>query len=198
MPSIQSGPAGRPPVNDDVAILLLEMQPHIVAASRTVGEADLRRSAAVVLGIARALGTPLLASAVPFGEQPPVLIDELSDVEPMARSVVSPFADPRIATTLRNSDRRTLVLGGVSSEIAILHTALDARREGYKVYVLVDLCGGLSARTEASAFDQIKAAGAKLSNISSVFTGLAGDMESPDGRAVMGGVAQLWSWGGPQ
>ena len=195
MPTIDSQSRGVATGGSEVAVLLLEMQPHIVASSKTVAEADLRKAAGVVLGISRSLGMPVVASAVPFAGQPPVLIDELSDVEPRSRSVVSALADDAIAAKLREVGRRTLVIGGVSSEIAILRTAVHARREGYEVTVLVDLCGGLSARTEASAFEEMRAAGVTLSNISSFFTGLAGDMESDDGKAVMGGVAQLWSWG---
>ena len=195
MSPVENEPFQKPNGYDDVAVILLEMQSPMLAAARTHLDAELRKSAAVVIGIARSLSIPLFASAVPFGGQPPVLIEELSDVEAMARSVVSPFDDEPTAATLRSSGRRTLLVGGVSSEIAILRTTLDALRAGYEVHVLVDLCGGLSARTEVSAFDQMKAAGAMLSNISSFFTGRLGDMSSAEGQAVMEGVARLWSWG---
>ena len=195
MPPTESPAKTVPTGRDDVTILLLEMQPHIVAASRTIAEADFRRATGVVVGLSRALGMPIVASAVPFAGQPPVLIEELSDLEPRTRSVVGALADGPIAATLREGGRRTLVIGGVSSELAVLRSSLQARAEGYDVTVLVDLCGGLSERTEASAFHQMRAAGVTLSNVSSFFTGLAGDMESDDGKAVMGGVAQLWSWG---
>ena len=132
---------------------------------------------------------------MPFEGRLPQLIEELTDVEPRIRSVVSPFADQPTAAALRDTRRRTLVIGGVSSEIAVLHAVLDARRDGYEVHVLVDLCGGLSVRTEASAFGQMSAAGATLSNVSSFFTGRIGDLVSPEGKAVMGGLALLWSWG---
>ena len=194
MPQVENEPFQKSTGYDDVVIILLEMQSPMLAAARTHLDPDLRRSAAVLAGIARSLGIPLLASAVPFGGQPPVLVEELADIEPMTRSVVSPFDHGPTAVTLREGGRRTLLVGGVSSEIAILRTALDALREGYHVHVLVDLCGGLSARTEASAFDQMKAAGVTLSNVSSFFTGRLGDLGSAEGETVMGGVARLWSW----
>jgi Isochorismatase family len=73
-------------------------------------------------------------------------------------------------------------IGGVSSEIAILHSVLGARRRGYELFVLTDCCAGLGQRTEASAFHQMQAAGATLSNLSSFFTGFVPHIDHPAGE----------------
>jgi len=41
-----------------------------------------------------------------------------------------------------------MVLSGVASEIVVQRTALAAIARGYAVFVAVDACGGVSARTE--------------------------------------------------
>jgi nicotinamidase-related amidase len=182
----------------DAVIVFCEMQPSIVAFSRTYPETQLRRAAALLSATAETLAIPVFTAVVPLGaDLQPELIAELAGHRPRARSAVGIFDDEDLRREIAATGRKLVALAGVSSEIAILHAALGARREGYDVHVLVDGCGGLSERTERSAFGQIEAAGAMLSNISSFLTGLVPDMGSPEGQAVMGGLADLWGWGDP-
>ena len=179
---------------DDVQIVFLEMQPVIVASSRTHSSVALRRSAAAVKAMADALYIPVLASVVPLGEEDPALIEELGAVTPLVRTTISLFGHEQARNKVAAAGRKILAIGGVSSEIAILHTVLDARREGYEVHLLMDCCGGLSDRSEAAALKQMEAAGAVASNVSSFFTSLIDDMTSNAGRTLMGAIAKLWSW----
>jgi len=179
----------------DVQILFVEMQPPILAFSATQNARALKGATAVVKRIADALAIPMMASVVPLGDEAPRLIDELASVDIQARSSISVFADEASRNRLASNKRSTIVVAGVSSEIAILHTTLDARRAGYEVAVLIDCCGGLSSRTEEAALDQMRAAGVIITNISSFFTGVFSDMASPEGGTVMEGLAELWSWG---
>ncbi|UIJ73449.1 isochorismatase family protein [Aurantimonas sp. HBX-1] len=180
---------------NDVQILFVEMQPPIVASSATLPPNSLKRAATAVTRMADALALPTTASVVPLGDESPAPIDELASIGVLVRTTISALADTACRTRVTNNQRSTVVLAGVSSEIAVLHTALDARQEGYDVVVLVDCCGGLSNRTEATALDQMRAAGVVVTNISSFFTGLVGDMASPEGGAVMATLAEFWSWG---
>ncbi|PXB00043.1 hypothetical protein DMC47_00040 [Nostoc sp. 3335mG] len=179
----------------DLLILFVEMQPPIVASASTQSAAAVRRTSVALKQIADDLEIPVIASAVPLGDEAPTLIDELASVEVQVRTSVSVVADDACRHRIAEHGRKTLVLAGVSSEIAILHTALDARGAGYEVAVLIDCCGGLSRRTEATALDQMRMAGVQVTNTSSFFTGMFSDMTSLEGRAVMGALAELWSWG---
>lgn len=177
----------------DAQILVLEAQVPMVA-SKTTMEPDLRRALRAVTRAAGQLDMPVLISGVAFGAQVPPLIEELSAFEPMIRSTISALADQVIHARLRATERNLLAVGGVSTEIAILHTALDAKRAGFNVHVLVDCCGGLLERSEMSALRQMEAAGVKLSNLSSFLSGFVEDMRSHEGQVVMGALAEFWSW----
>jgi uncharacterized protein (TIGR02246 family) len=179
---------------DDVQILLLEMQPAIVAASETVPGKALRRGAGALRSIAHAAGIPIHASVVPLGDTSSRLIDELAGVEARPRATVGALDDPAVAATLEVAGRRTLILGGVSSEIAVLRAALGGLAAGYSVHVLVDLCGGLKARTEAAAFQRMSATGAILSSVASFATALFDDMSTSLGQSIMQTLSQHLGW----
>ncbi|MET7853658.1 isochorismatase family protein [Streptomyces avermitilis] len=70
---------------------------------------------------------------------------------------------------------------GVTSEIVVLHTALDAITAGFEVSVLLDACGGLSPRTEQAAFRQIEAAGGQITSVSHLRHRPGTRLHHPDG-----------------
>ena len=75
---------------ENVIVLLLEMQPEIVASSRTQPEAQLRRVASVLTRCARELDIPVLTSVVPLAPGvAPELIEELSACKAVPRTTVS-------------------------------------------------------------------------------------------------------------
>ena len=73
----------------------------------------------------------------------------------------------------------------------MLHAALDAAREGYKVLVAIDAGGGMSERTESAAIEQIRAAGALVTSVVSIATALSSDFTTDKGKQMFQIVQQL-------
>lgn len=121
------------------------------------------------------------------------MIAELSACTAISRTSLSALDDENVAGQLTSSGRKLVALGGVSSEIALLHTALSLRRQQYEVHLLLDCCGGLSDRGEQAAFRQMEAAGVTLSSVPSFLTTLISDLDSANGRIVMNALAAFWS-----
>ncbi len=103
-----------------------------------------------------------------------------------ARTFTSAFADTPTAAAIAETGRRTLVLSGVASEIVVQRTALDALASGYAVYVAVDACGGVSARTEDAAWRRITQAGGVTTSVTTFAAELAGDFTSELGGQTLG------------
>lgn len=159
-------------------LLLCDLQPQIVARSKTIAPDALGKSAGVLLEIARLLSLPTTLSAVPEGGKAPELIGELRGsgfAHEQLRISASPFGDEATKTVLAQSKRNVLIVGGFATEVVVLHAALDARAQGYDVVVPVDACGGMSERTEQAALRQIEAAGAITTAVVSIATKLAPD-----------------------
>lgn len=179
---------------NDLQILLLEMQTPIVDASTTVAPMRLRSASAALIEIAALVNIPVTVSIVPLSEETPRVIEELASVEPLVRSAITPFGDISIADRLKRARRNTIILGGVSSEIAILHTTLAALDAGFAVHLLSDLCGGLDPRTDRASVERMWRAGAVPSSLSSFATALVDDMNSEPGGAIMRALGNYWGW----
>ena len=176
---------------DSTLLLLTDLQPEVIAASRTVPASLLARTAGVACRIAESLAIPVFASVIPLGPAAPSAIEQLAGAITRPRRFAGAFDDPGTREAIASLSRRTIALGGISTEVAVLHTALGALRDGFAVHVLVDCCSGLSDRTEQAAFRQIEAAGGHLTSVASFFTALVNDLGSEDGRRVLGSLRDL-------
>jgi isochorismatase family protein len=174
-------------------LLLCDLQPQIVARSKTIQPAVLNKSAGVLLEIAKLFSLPTTLSAVPEGDTPE-LISELRGsgfAQEKLRVSVSPFFDEPTKNLLAQSNRKVLIIGGFATEAVVLHAVLDARAEGYEVLVPVDVCGGMSERTEQAALGQIIAAGAITTSVVSIATKLVPDFTTDLGKELFNIVQKL-------
>lgn len=175
-------------------LLLCDLQPEIVARSKSIEPRALCKSAGVLLEIARLLSLPTTLSVVPEGGKTPQLISELRGsgfAQEKLRASASPFLDEATKNLLALSKRRVLIIGGFATEAVVLNAVLDARVEGYEVLVPVDVCGGMSERTEQAVLRQIEAAGAITTSVVSIATKLAPDFTTDPGKNLFNIVQKL-------
>jgi hypothetical protein len=179
---------------DSAQLLLCDLQPEIVARSKTIDRDVLSKSAGVLLEIARLFSLPTTLSVVPEGDKAPEPISELRGsgfAQEKLRASASPFFDAATKNLLAQSKRKVLIIGGFATEAVVLHAVLDARTQGYDVLVPVDVCGGMSERTEQAALRQILAAGAITTSVVSIATKLAPDFTTDLGKELFNIVQRL-------
>jgi nicotinamidase-related amidase len=165
-----------------VQVLFADLQPQIVARSKTNPPDALARSVAVLARVARLLRLPVHLSVVPEGGQPPECIPELAreteGVVQLPRISFSPFFDEATRAAIAATGRPHLVIAGFATEVVVLHTVRDALAAGYRVHVPVDACGGMSSRTEDAAFRQFEAAGGVTTSVVTLVTSLVPDVST--------------------
>ena len=180
---------------DDAMIVLSDLQPQIVArGTRTSSEHGLLKAVSILVEAAGVLGLPVFSSVVPWGAGGAAeTIDELKDLPSMARPTVGVFEDGDSRRVIAGHGRSVMAIGGVSSEVAVLHATLGALRAGHAVHVLTDACGGFTDRTEAAAFRQMEAAGATMSGVASFLTSVMPSITDPRAQAVFAALSRFWS-----
>jgi len=174
------------PSRENAAILFLDLQAEIVKNSHTLPLERLTRTAGALAKLAVLHTLPHVLSAVPPGGAfLESVLAPLGNRTPSLRTHTSAFADPAITAALRASGRRALILSGVASEIVVQRTALDAIAAGYSVYVAVDACGGIDARTEDAAWRRITQAGGVMTSVTTFAAELTGDFTTELGGATL-------------
>ena len=178
-----------------VQILFADLQSPIVARSKTNPPQSLSRAASVLARCARLLGLPVHHSVVPEGGKAPEVLPDLAKetegAPQFARMTADPFLDPQTREAIDAVKRPVLVIAGFATEVVVLHAALSALKSDYRVQVLVDACGGLSARTEDAAFRQIEAAGGVTTSVVTLVTAMVPDISTDLGREVIESLQTL-------
>src|SRR5260370_456720 len=70
--------------------------------------------------------------------------DLLTDDKPRARTTINSWEDIDFVETVHATGRRKLIICALWTEMCMAFAALDALREGYEVYPVVDAIGGTS------------------------------------------------------
>src|SRR4029078_13391126 len=84
----------------------------------------------------------------------PELADLLTDDPPLDRTTVNSWEDTEFVQAVRGTGRRQLILCALCAEAFMAFAALDALREGYEVYPVVDAIGGTSIEAHTAGPDR--------------------------------------------
>jgi isochorismate hydrolase len=180
---------------DDALVLFLDLQAGIVELTQTNPLDRLRRSVGALGKLATIFGMPVLVSAVPEQNTEAAILPEIRDsigeYTVHYRSTCDSFQNHRVRELIAASGRRTILVSGVATELAVQLPALSASAAGYRVFIVIDACGGMSARTERAALDRIHQAGGSSISVITLAGEIAGDLREPRAQQAIGILFEL-------
>jgi nicotinamidase-related amidase len=147
----------------NAALLLIDYQPAQVASVRSKGQELLVKNAVSTVRTVKTFGVPVVHSTVNVaaGQEPtvPDLAVLLAGDKPLDRTTVNSWEDTEFLAAVRAAGRRKLIFCALWTEVCMAFTALDALREGYEVYPVVDAIGGTSVEAHRAGLDRVVQAG---------------------------------------
>jgi nicotinamidase-related amidase len=148
---------------DNAAFLFIDYQPSQLAAVRSMDPALMLRNAVSTVRTIKTFGIPVVHSTVNVasGQGPtlPELAGLLTDDKPLDRTTVNSWEDIEFVQAVHATGRRKLIICALWTEICMAFTALDALREGYEVYPVIDAIGGTSPEAHRAGLDRVIQAG---------------------------------------
>jgi nicotinamidase-related amidase len=160
----------RDPIGDHLltpqnsALVLIDYQPSQFAAVRSMDPALLLENIVSTVKTAKAFDVPIVHSTVNVAsgsQQPtvPELAELLDDYPPIDRTSLNSWEDADFLAAVRATGRRKLIMCALWTEICMAFPALDALREGYDVYPVVDAIGGTSEEAHRAGLERVLQAG---------------------------------------
>src|SRR6201986_2298865 len=148
------------------AFLLIDWQPTQIATVRSADQDLLLRNAVSTVRTVKAYGVPVVHSTVNVasGQQQPTvpeLAELVHDDEPLDRTTMNSWEDIEFVQAVHATGRRKLILCALWTEVCMAFVALDALREGYEVYPVVDAIGDTSVEAHRAALERVVQAGAQ-------------------------------------
>ena len=160
----------RDPIGDHLitpqnsALVVIDYQPAQVGAVRSMDHDLLVKNIVSTVKIARVFGLPIVHSTVNVksGRGKPTvspLAQLLGDDPPIDRTSINAWEDSGFVRAVRATGRRKLIFCALWTEICMAFPALDALREGYEVYPVVDAIGGTSLEAHRAGLERVLQAG---------------------------------------
>jgi nicotinamidase-related amidase len=180
----------------DAVILFVDLQTGIVELSKTIALERLKKGVHGLSTLARIFGIPAIVSGVPGQDASapkmiPQIAEGIGEYKVHQRSTADSLRNDAILAALKATQRQTLLISGVSSEVAVQLPALTAADLGFRVFVVADACGGMSERTEQAAIQRIVKAGGALVSVMTLAGELAGDFRTAEAQAAIGVLYEM-------
>ena len=148
---------------ENAAFLFIDYQPAQLAAVRSMDHALLMKNAVSTVRTIKAFGVPVVHSTVNVaaGQGPtlPEVAGLLSEDKPLDRTTVNSWEDIEFRQAVYATGRRKLVICALWTEVCMAFTAVDALRDGYQVYPVVDAIGGTSPEAHRAGLERVVQAG---------------------------------------
>jgi len=176
--------ARRDPTTDDLltpenaALVVIDYQPTQVQAVKSVDQELLVDNIVSVARLARTFDLPVVLSTVQVasGREAPTIPElkaVLSDCPEIDRTMMNSWEDTEFRQAVEATGRRRLIMTALWTEICLAFPTLDALRDGFEVYPVVDAVGGTSTEAHRAGIDRIVQAGAHPIS----WVGLAGELQ---------------------
>jgi nicotinamidase-related amidase len=148
---------------ENAAFVFIDYQPSQLAAVRSMDRELLVKNAVSAVRTVKTFGVPVVHSTVNVaaGQGPtlPELAGLLAEDKPLDRTTVNSWEDIEFVQAVRATGRRKLIFCALWTEVCMAFTALDALREGYEVYPVVDAIGGTSPEAHRAGLERVMQAG---------------------------------------
>jgi len=177
---------------ENTVLLLTDHQVGLYTGVRDITVGDLKHNVVALAKAARVLGVPVILTATMtdgmWGPVIPELLAAVPDVQPIVRSKINAWEDPRVVAAVAKTGRKQLVVAGVSFEICATYPALSAKAAGYDARVVLDASGTFSEAKRTAGLARLAGAGIPVMDYASVAVEMLGDNNDPKAHDVYGAL----------
>jgi nicotinamidase-related amidase len=163
-------------------LALIDYQPEQYAGVRSVKHNNLLMHVTMLARVAMSYELPVVLSTVYVKHgmtgTNPELREALPGIPEIDRTTMNSWEDPEFRAAVEHTGRKKLIIAGLWTEVCVTFPSLDALREGFQVYFVVDAIGGVSRVAHESAIQRMLNAGA----IPITVLGLACELQRDWGR----------------
>ena len=174
---------------ENAALIFIDLQVGPISTIRTIEQQELKQNAIALATVAQIFQLPTIFAAGsqtgPKGAYLPELLTILPDHIFVRHSTTNAWQTSAFTDAIKQIGRKKLIIAGIATDIGLLFPVLSTLADGYEVYVVADVCGTLTARSEQAAFSRMAQAGAIMTSWASLATEILQDFSSEHGMQIL-------------
>jgi len=168
----------------NAALVIIDYQPTQVNSIRSMDQRLLVENIVRVAQAAILYNVPIVLTTVKVksGEAPtiPPLQEALGGIAALDRTTINAWEDADVVAAIEATGRKKLIMTALWTEACLTFPSLDALRDGYDIYPVVDAVGGTSVEAHRAALERLVGAGARPTSWVQVLCELQRDWQRTD------------------
>lgn len=158
---------------DNSVFVLIDYQPTQVNSINSMDRHQLIENVTALTAMIKSYQVPIILSTVNVTngrnqDTIPQLKELLTDVPSYDRTSINAWEDADFKAALEATGRKKIIIAALWTEACLTFPALDALKEGYEVFPVVDAVGGTSVIAHETALRRVEQAGAQLSSFAQI------------------------------
>jgi nicotinamidase-related amidase len=150
---------------ENAALLVIDYQPPQVNSIASMDRQLLINNIVGTINAAKLYGMPTVLTTVNVKtglnqETIPQVKKHLDGILSIDRTSINSWEDKEFVEAVKATGRKKLIMAALWTEACLAFPALDALKEGYEVYMVVDAVGGTSKEAHDAAIRRLEQAGA--------------------------------------
>jgi nicotinamidase-related amidase len=149
----------------DHTLILIDFEPQMAFAVKSIDPIMLRNNAALVANAARIFNVSTIPTTVVEKTFSGPTFDEIKSAFPKAkffdRTSMNSWEDKGVIAEVNRIGKGRIVLAGLWTSVCIVGPALSALDQGFEVLVIADACGDLSEEAHERGIERMVQAGAR-------------------------------------
>ncbi|KRN25070.1 hydrolase [Lacticaseibacillus camelliae] len=152
---------------ENSVLLVIDYQPTQVSSIQSISHPQLIKNVSFTIKLAKAYHVPIVLSTVNVAtgrnaDTLKALRDLMPDQPTFDRTNINAWEDQDFNKAVHATGRQNLIMCALWTEACMAFPTLDALREGYHVFPVVDAIGGTSTLAHETALRRVEQAGAEL------------------------------------
>lgn len=156
---------------ENSVIAIIDFQPTQLLTEESMNTATLMRNVVDLAKLAKLYNVPLVASTVNVtsgANEPtfPALREEFGDIDVYDRMTINAWEDQNFYDAIKRTGKKKLIIAALWTEACLSFPTLDALKEGYEVFPVVDCVAGSSKTAHEAGLRRLEVNGAQLTSVS--------------------------------
>jgi nicotinamidase-related amidase len=158
---------------ENAALVIIDYQPTQVQSVRSADSSLIVDSVVRLAQVGVAFSLPVVLSTVNVsnGTNGPIiepLRQVVNGVATFDRTSINAWEDVDFKSAVQATGRKKLIMAALWTEVCLAFPGLDAMRDGYEVYPVVDAVGGTSVEAHRAGLERLYLAGAIPASVASI------------------------------
>jgi nicotinamidase-related amidase len=150
---------------DNCAVAFIDHQPQMLFGTSNFDRQSIINNTVALAKATRIFDVPVVLTTVETksfsGNMWPQLKAVFPGQEPIERSSMNSWDDPKFVNAIAKTGKKKIVLAGLWTETCVALPTVQAIHDGYEIYVAEDCCGDVCQLAHDNAMRRVIQAGAK-------------------------------------